>query len=51
MLFTDNGLRMQVRRWSSSALEKVFSTTPFRATMPVYLPMDKLVINIGLWSV
>lgn len=34
----------QVRRWSSSALEKVFSTTPSRATMPVSLPTDKLVI-------
>lgn len=33
----------QARRWSSSALGKVFSTTPSRATMPVSLPMDKLV--------
>lgn len=36
---------VQVRRWSSSALEKVFSTTPSRATTPVSLPMDRPVIN------
>lgn len=36
---------VQVKRWSSSALGKVFSTTPSRATMPVSLPMDKLVMN------
>lgn len=34
---------VQVRRLSSSALGKVFSTMPFRATTPVSLPMDKLV--------
>lgn len=34
---------VQVRRWCSSALGKVFSTTPSRATTPVSLPMDKLV--------
>lgn len=45
MLRTDNGLCVQARRWSSSALEKVFSTTPSRVTMPVSLPMDKLVIT------
>lgn len=33
----------QVRRWSSSALGKVFSTTPSRATTPASLPTDKLV--------
>lgn len=36
---------VQVRRWSSSALGKVFSTMPSRATTPVSLPMDKLVIG------
>lgn len=33
----------QVRRWSSSALGKVFFATPSRATTPVSLPTDKLV--------
>lgn len=39
---------VQVRRWSSSALGKVFSIMPSRATMPVFLPMDKLVITFRL---
>lgn len=34
---------LQVRKWCSSALGKVFSVTPSRATMPVSLPMDRLV--------
>lgn len=35
---------LQVRRWCSSALEKVFCTMPSRATTPVSLLMDKLVM-------